>query len=60
VEPDLRDAVVAFIRRWTGKTGLAIERLLNWLDLSVGKFYEWCRRFGQTNQHNGRIPRISG
>jgi putative transposase len=57
VEPDLRDQVVAFIRRWAGKTGLAMERLLKWLGLSAGKFYKWCQRLGQTNQHNGRIPR---
>jgi hypothetical protein len=35
VEPDLRDAVVAFIRRWAEKTGLAIEQLLKWLELSA-------------------------
>ena len=53
----MRDAVVAFIRRWAEKTSLAIEQLLKWLDLSAGKFYDWCQRFGQTNRHNGRIPR---
>jgi putative transposase len=57
VEPDLRDAVVDFIRRWAEKTGLAIERLLEWLGLSVGKFYEWRQRYGRTNQHNGSVPR---
>jgi putative transposase len=49
--------VVAFVRCWAEKTCLAIERFLKWLGLSVGKYYEWCRRFGQANQHNGRIPR---
>ena len=53
----MRDAVVSFIRRWTEKTGLAIEQLLRWLELSVGKFYEWRRRFARPNQHNGRVPR---
>jgi putative transposase len=57
VEPDLRDAVVDFIRRWAEKTSLAIERLLEWLGLSVGKFYEWRQRYGRTNQHNGSVPR---
>lgn len=57
MEPDLRDAVVDFIRHWAEKTGLAIERLLEWLGLSVGKFYEWRQRYGRTNQHNGRVPR---
>ena len=46
-----------FIRRWSEKTALSIERLLGWLELSVGKFYDWGQRYGQTNQHNGRVPR---
>jgi transposase InsO family protein len=48
---------VDFIRRWSEKAGLAIERMLGWLELSVGKFYDWGQRYGQTNQHNGRVPR---
>jgi len=48
---------VDFIRRWSEKTALSIERLLGWLELSVGKFYDWGQRYGQTNQHNGRVPR---
>ena len=27
------------------------------MELSVGKFYDWGQRYGQTNQHNGRVPR---
>jgi len=49
--------VVDFIRRWSEKTGLAIERLLGWLELSVGKFYDWGQRYGLVNQHNGGVPR---
>ena len=49
--------MVDFTRQWAEKTGLAIERLLGWLDLSVGKFYDWGQRYGRTNQHNGRVPR---
>ncbi len=57
MEPDIRDAVVDFIRDWAEKTGLAIDQLLEWLALSVGKFYQWRQRYGSTNQHNGRVPR---
>jgi len=48
---------VDFTRGWSEKAGLSIERLLGWLELSVGKFYDWGQRYGQTNQHNGRVPR---
>jgi hypothetical protein len=57
VDPDVRDAVVDFIRGWAEKTGLAIEQLLDWLGLSAGKFYQWRQRYGKTNQHNGGVPR---
>lgn len=57
MEPDVRDAVVDFIRDWAEKSGLAIDQLLKWLELSVGKFYQWRQRYGKTNQHNGGVPR---
>jgi transposase InsO family protein len=53
----VRDQVVDFIRTWSEKTGLVIERLLDWLELSVGKFYDWRQRYGKSNQHNGWVPR---
>ena len=46
-----------FIRKWSRKTGLAIERLLQWLGLSAGKYYDWAQRSGKINQHNGSVPR---
>jgi putative transposase len=49
--------VVDFIRGWSEKAGMSIERLLGWLELSVGKFYDWGQRYGRTNQHNGSVPR---
>jgi putative transposase len=57
VEPDTRDQIVDFIRIWSEKTGLPIERLLRWLELSAGKFYDWRQRYGKSNQHNGWVPR---
>ena len=49
--------MVDFIRTWSDKTGLLIERLLGWLELSTGKFYDWRQRYGKRNQHNGWVPR---
>jgi putative transposase len=48
---------VDFIRDWADKTGLAIDQLLQWLELSVGKFYQWRQRYGTANRHNGSVPR---
>jgi len=48
---------VDFVRYWTEKTGLAVDRMLKCLDLSAGKFYDWRSRYGQINQHNAKVPR---
>ena len=57
MEPDVRDAIVDFICKWVEKTGFTIERMLHWLELSAGKYYDWAQRYGKTNRHNGWVPR---
>lgn len=49
--------MVDFVRTWSEKTGLLIDRLLGWLELSAGKYYDWRQRYGKINQHNGWVPR---
>ena len=34
-----------------------MARLISWLGLSPGKFYDWKKRYGKVNEHNGWIPR---
>jgi transposase InsO family protein len=34
-----------------------VQVLAGWLDLPRGKFYDWQRRCGRDNTHNGWIPR---
>jgi transposase InsO family protein len=49
--------VVDYINRWTERAEMPAKRLLHWLDLREGKFYEWKNRYGKANEHNGKIPR---
>lgn len=57
MEPDKRDAVVDFMNQWSAKTEISIRQLLSWASLSPSKFYDWCRRYGQVNEHNAWVPR---
>jgi transposase InsO family protein len=57
VEPDLRDQAVDVVGCWSEKTGFPMDRLLAWLGLSVGKYYNWRQRYGRSNQHNSSVPR---
>jgi len=57
VPHDLRDQVVDFVRRWSGKTEIPAVRLVGWAGLGRSKFFDWKSRYGKVNEHNGWIPR---
>jgi len=45
------------VRRWNDATEIAARTLVLWLGLASSKFYDWRRRYGRVNEHNGWIPR---
>jgi len=53
----VRDEVVEFVQYWQQRAELKVSQLLSWLELSSSKYYNWQKRQGQTNQHNGQIPK---
>jgi transposase InsO family protein len=56
-QPDIRDAVVDFAAEWSERTEIPVDRLIAWIGIQRGKFYNWRKRYGKVNEHNGRIPR---
>lgn len=54
---DTRDKVVDFVRDFCEKTELPTDRVVGWLQVQRGKFYEWRKRYGKANEHNALIPR---
>lgn len=55
--PDVRDAVIDFINRWSQQTELAVDRLLAWLELPAGKFYRWKKSYGMVREGPRVVPR---
>jgi len=49
--------VVDYIRHWSDRTELPKTKLLEWLGLASSKFYDWSKRYGKVNEHNGWVPR---
>jgi putative transposase len=45
------------VQRWNERAELPVRRLLGWLGLGTSKFHTWKDRYGQVNEHNGKIPR---
>lgn len=57
ISPKIRDEVVVFVRHHIDKTGIPVTRMISWIGISRNKFYDWCRRHGQDNEHNSALPR---
>ncbi len=56
-EPDVRDGVVDYVHYWSGRTTLPATRLVKWIGIGRGKYYQWRGRYGKANEHNAWIPR---
>ena len=54
---DVRDEVVDYVRRWSGRTELPAGRLVKWIGVGMSKFYDWRARYGMANEHNALVPR---
>src|SRR3954469_12468170 len=57
VPHDTRDQVVDYVGRWSERTEIPAKQLVAWLGIAEGKFYEWRKRYGKANEHNGKVPR---
>ena len=55
--PDLRDAVVDFVRTFSARTELSARWMLVRLGVAPTQFHRWAARYGRVNTHNGQIPR---
>ena len=54
---DRRDEVVDFVNTISTKTRLPVQQVVEWCGLARGKFYDWRKRYGKVNEHNGLVPR---
>jgi putative transposase len=57
VQPDTRDDVIDFVKKMSDQTEISENRLVRWLEISRSKYYDWKKRYGMVNEHNGLIPR---
>jgi putative transposase len=48
---------VDYINYWKARAAIPAKQLLGWLELGTSKFHSWKDRYGEANEHNGKIPR---
>lgn len=49
--------MVDYVRYWSDRAETSAKRLLTWMNVPEGTYYNWRRRYGKVNEHNGWIPR---
>lgn len=57
VPHDVRDQIVDYVAHWSDRTELPARTLYGWIGLPESTFYDWRKRYGLANEHNGKIPR---
>lgn len=55
----MRDEIVELVDCLALKTGVSISTVLRKIEISKPRFYDWKKRLGTPNQHNGLIPKDS-
>jgi len=46
-----------FVNDWSAKAEIPVIRFIAWLGIASSTFYSWRKRYGNVNEHNGKIPR---
>lgn len=49
--------MVDFVRDLSAKTELPQTRVVSWIGIARGKFFDWRLRYGRANEHNAFVPR---
>ena len=49
--------MVDLVTKIATKTEMSVSRIVEWSGITRGKFYDWRKRYGKANEHNGLIPR---
>lgn len=49
--------MVDYVNYWTKRAEVSNQQLVAWIGVGGSKFYDWKRRYGKANEHNGPVPR---
>jgi transposase InsO family protein len=48
---------VEFVNHWSERAEITVSRFTDWLEVGESKYYDWRKRYGEANGHNGQVPR---
>ncbi|MFN9464296.1 MAG: IS3 family transposase, partial [Planctomycetota bacterium] len=45
------------MNHWNHRTEIPAKQIVAWLGVGGSKYFDWKKRYGKVNEHNGAIPR---
>jgi transposase InsO family protein len=57
IEPDVRDEIIEYVSNISIRSHLTKRWCIKHLGISASRYYEWLKRQGVPNRHNGIIPK---
>jgi putative transposase len=45
------------VNYWNQRTEVPAKQIVVWLGIGGNKYFDWKKRYGKANEHNGSIPR---
>ena len=55
----MRDEIVTDLEKWSSRSGISLTNSLALVGIRKARFYDWKKRFGKSNKHNGMAPKNS-
>ena len=46
-----------YVNYWSERAETPVNKIVGWIGIGSSKFYDWKKRFGKVNEHNGSVPR---
>lgn len=53
----MRDSIVNYCESMSKKSEIPLYKMISKVGIARDRYYEWKKRFGEPNRHNGQIPR---
>ncbi len=57
VEVEVRDSVVGYVQSMSKRAEILIKDLIKQIGIPKAKYHSWVKRYGKSNNHNGKIPK---
>lgn len=49
--------MIDYVNHWSDRAETPAKQIVQWIGISQSKYFDWKKRYGKVNEHNGAIPR---